>query len=204
VRLLFTVRGGLGHLHPMLPTAIAARSRGHTVAFAGGESLRAPIARSGFPYFPVGLDLATEAAVEQLVPELAGLVGKQRAATYWREIFAMPFRYRRHSDSPGRRTSSQASSTPTCSSSCSSSGNRSGTSRAPDLAVFADVGAAPELCSWCPHPPDRGAGRRHARVSADATSPGRCETFGETRRAGAARRMIGAASVWVVLPAAVK
>jgi UDP:flavonoid glycosyltransferase YjiC (YdhE family) len=88
VRLLFTVRSGLGHLHPMMPTAMAARARGHEVAFAGGESLRGAVERSGFTFFGVGLDLATEAAAERLAPELVGLVGKERAAMYWRKIFA--------------------------------------------------------------------------------------------------------------------
>lgn len=88
MRLLFTVRSGLGHLHPMIPTAIAARARGHEVAFACGESLRRSVARSGFGFFPVGLDLSTEVAAERVAPELVGLIGKERAATYWQEIFA--------------------------------------------------------------------------------------------------------------------
>jgi len=88
VRFLFTARSGLGHLHPMIPTAMAARTHGHEVAFACGESLRAPVEGSGFPFFPVGLDLAGEVDSERLVPELGGLVGKDRAAMYWREIFA--------------------------------------------------------------------------------------------------------------------
>lgn len=88
MRLLFTVRSGLGHLHPMMPTAMAARANAHEVAFACGESLRAPVERSGFTFFPVGLDLTSEVAAERMAPELVGLVGKERAAMYWREIFA--------------------------------------------------------------------------------------------------------------------
>jgi UDP:flavonoid glycosyltransferase YjiC (YdhE family) len=72
----------------MVPTAMATRAKGHEVAFACGESLRGPVEQSGFRFFPVGLDLADEADVDRLVPALVGLVGKERAAMCWQEIFA--------------------------------------------------------------------------------------------------------------------
>ena len=55
MRILFTCYPGLGHLHPMLPLARAARRAGHEAAIATGPDL-APRAESyGFEAWPVGL-----------------------------------------------------------------------------------------------------------------------------------------------------
>jgi UDP:flavonoid glycosyltransferase YjiC (YdhE family) len=45
------------------------------------------VERAGFRCHPAGLDLDDQ-QVEQLVPEMRGVVGKERAALYWRHIFA--------------------------------------------------------------------------------------------------------------------
>jgi len=87
VRILFTVRSGLGHLHPLVPIARAAESAGHEVAFAASRSVVPMVERAGFRCHPAGLVLDDQ-STEQLVPEMRGTVGKARAALYWRYIFA--------------------------------------------------------------------------------------------------------------------
>ena len=87
MRILFTVRGGLGHLHPLIPIARAAEAAGHEVVFAASPSVTPMVERAGFRCHPAGLKIDDQQA-EQLVPEMRGLFGKARAALIWRHIFA--------------------------------------------------------------------------------------------------------------------
>ena len=87
MRILFTVRSGLGHLHPLVPIARAAVVAGHTVAFAASSSAAPMVERAGFHCHPAGLVL-DDRGMEQLVPEMQGTVGRERAALYWQHIFA--------------------------------------------------------------------------------------------------------------------
>ncbi|MEO9323700.1 glycosyltransferase [Nocardioides sp. C4-1] len=54
MRILFTFIGGLGHLHPLLPVARAARDAGHDVAVAGHGGLAPSIEAAGFPALATG------------------------------------------------------------------------------------------------------------------------------------------------------
>jgi UDP:flavonoid glycosyltransferase YjiC (YdhE family) len=87
MRVLFTVRPGLGMLHPMVPIARALVSAGHDVAFASAAGFAPIIERAGFRCFPAGID-STDHDAERLAPEMRGLVGRERAAAMWRRIFA--------------------------------------------------------------------------------------------------------------------
>lgn len=53
-RVLFSISGGLGHFHPLVPLAQTLKEAGHEVAFAVGPSLRPLVEASGFAVFPVG------------------------------------------------------------------------------------------------------------------------------------------------------
>src|SRR5205085_925640 len=55
MRILFSTIPAYGHLHPLVPLAVALREAGHTVAFATGADLTARVARFGFPTFDAGL-----------------------------------------------------------------------------------------------------------------------------------------------------
>ncbi len=57
MRVLVSTVPGLGHLHPLLPLAVALRNAGHTVAIATGADLRPRAAQFGFETFTVGLTI---------------------------------------------------------------------------------------------------------------------------------------------------
>jgi len=54
VRVLFSFAGGRGHAEPLIPIAVAARTAGHTVAFAGADTPLRAVAALGFQVFPLG------------------------------------------------------------------------------------------------------------------------------------------------------
>jgi len=54
MRFLFTTIPGSGHFHPMVPTAIALRRRGHDVAFVASPSFSTAIEAAGFEAHPAG------------------------------------------------------------------------------------------------------------------------------------------------------
>jgi UDP:flavonoid glycosyltransferase YjiC (YdhE family) len=87
LRVLFTVRPGLGLLHPLVPIARAMASAGHEVTFASAPHFVPIVERTGFRCVPAGLD-STDRYAEQLIPEMRGLVGRARAAMMWRRMFS--------------------------------------------------------------------------------------------------------------------
>lgn len=70
-RFLFTLSGGYGHLHPLIPLAHALQHAGHEVAFAVGPYLRDRVAAAGFTVFPVGGNLAPDPEYQQIKAQLA-------------------------------------------------------------------------------------------------------------------------------------
>jgi len=64
-RFLFSVSGGYGHLHPLVPLARALTDAGHAVAFAVSAALRPRIEAAGFTVFPVGGTTATDPEYQQ-------------------------------------------------------------------------------------------------------------------------------------------
>jgi UDP:flavonoid glycosyltransferase YjiC (YdhE family) len=87
MRALFTVRPGLGSLHPLVPIARATERAGHEVVFATARSFVSRVEQAGFRCIAAGLD-STDHDAESLVPQMRGLVGRERAALHWRHIFA--------------------------------------------------------------------------------------------------------------------
>lgn len=85
--MLFTVRAGLGHLHPLAPIAHAAEVAGHEVRFAASHSTVRAVEQVGFRCHPAGIDIGGE-DLERLVPTLKGTTGNDRAALFWRYVFA--------------------------------------------------------------------------------------------------------------------
>jgi UDP:flavonoid glycosyltransferase YjiC (YdhE family) len=72
MRVLFASPGSVGHTYPLIPLAVAARTAGHEVHFAAGESVHAPLAANGLrPFRPA--DSFYEIYAEDLEPELARL-----------------------------------------------------------------------------------------------------------------------------------
>lgn len=59
-RLLFSIMGGYGHFHPLVPLAQALESAGHEVAFAVSPFLHPLVEAAGFAVFPVGGNLAAD------------------------------------------------------------------------------------------------------------------------------------------------
>jgi UDP:flavonoid glycosyltransferase YjiC (YdhE family) len=59
MKALFTVQPAVGHLHPLVPVALALEEAGHEVAFCSSASFRADVEAFGFPHLVAGLDWAT-------------------------------------------------------------------------------------------------------------------------------------------------
>jgi UDP:flavonoid glycosyltransferase YjiC (YdhE family) len=64
-RFLFSIVGGYGHLHPLMPLARALQQRGHEIAFAVSRSLRPIVEASGFAVLQVGGNLTTDPEFQQ-------------------------------------------------------------------------------------------------------------------------------------------
>ena len=80
MRVLFTAPRGLGHFHPLVPLAQAARDAGHVVAFATPAKNAPPVERLGLPFLRGGPDRAV----------LADPAYKQAAARVQAEMEALP------------------------------------------------------------------------------------------------------------------
>lgn len=68
-RFLFSTTTGYGHLHPLVPLALALKDAGHEVAFAARESVRPRIESIGFPFFPAGSDRNLDPEFQAFKPE---------------------------------------------------------------------------------------------------------------------------------------
>ena len=86
MRLLFTTNALLGHFHPLVPLAEAARRRGHEVRFAGAALLGPAVERAGFRLEAAGPP--ADAGVGGRFPELLALPPAERANFAWRHNFA--------------------------------------------------------------------------------------------------------------------
>ncbi|OLF15461.1 glycosyltransferase [Actinophytocola xanthii] len=58
MRLLFSARPAHGHLHPLLPLALAARAAGHEVTFATGAAFLPRLRQEGFEVHEAGIGVA--------------------------------------------------------------------------------------------------------------------------------------------------
>jgi UDP:flavonoid glycosyltransferase YjiC (YdhE family) len=78
MRVLFTLRGATGHLHPLVPLAHAARDSGHEVAFAMPPPFQATIEGLGFRWVSAGLDDSSP-EYARFIEERNRLPGRERA-----------------------------------------------------------------------------------------------------------------------------
>ena len=68
-RFLFSISGGYGHFHPMVPLARALKQAGHEVAFAVGAFLRPMVESAGFAVLPVVSRMADDPEYQQFQAE---------------------------------------------------------------------------------------------------------------------------------------
>src|SRR3954453_13919133 len=87
-RLLFTTRPLAGHFEPLIPLAVAARSAGHSVAFATGEPFTSRARQCGFDAFRAGPDEAFRAEWAPRFPGFEQLAGDAQRRFFLTEIFA--------------------------------------------------------------------------------------------------------------------
>jgi MGT family glycosyltransferase len=84
-RILFSVAGGYGHLHPLVPLARALQQAGHTIAFAASASLQKPVEAAGLAVLPVGGSAAADPEHQQVKAQLAAMPLNLAS-----EVFAYP------------------------------------------------------------------------------------------------------------------
>ena len=83
MRVLFTALAAYGHVHPLLPLAVAAREQGHEVAFATGRVMHDPLRAAGFEPIDAGASISeagAEAARDLFGTELGELSPEQLPA----------------------------------------------------------------------------------------------------------------------------
>jgi UDP:flavonoid glycosyltransferase YjiC (YdhE family) len=79
MKVLFTCNPGLGHVHPMMPLALALAARGHEVRWAVASEACARIEAAGFGTFPAGIAGAErQAAFERCLAGVQSLPPDQR------------------------------------------------------------------------------------------------------------------------------
>lgn len=84
-RFLFSLTGGYGHFHPVVPPARALQQKGHDVAFAVGARLRPQVEAAGFDVFEVGGNIATDPEYQRFQAERSTIrLGLEN------ELFAYP------------------------------------------------------------------------------------------------------------------
>jgi len=86
MRVLFTTHPMSGHYHPLQPVASAALAAGHEVAFATGTDCAQSIQRSGFRYFPAGVNPDHPEVIEVLAKGSA-LIGFEQMLFALTQLF---------------------------------------------------------------------------------------------------------------------
>ncbi len=84
-RFLFSSSAGYGHLHPLMPLALALKEAGHEIAFAMPPSRQQLIEANGFTFFPVITNMANDPEYQQLKAQL-----KTMPLNLEYELFAYP------------------------------------------------------------------------------------------------------------------
>ncbi len=87
-RILFTCRPLSGHFDPLLPLAVAARTAGHTVAFASGDPVVGRAGAAGFTAFQAGPAETFRGEWAPRFPGFTTLVGDAQRKFFFTEIFA--------------------------------------------------------------------------------------------------------------------
>ncbi len=88
MRLLFTCYPGYGHFHPIVPTALKLKERGHTVAFAVAQQFCPAIEKAGFEAFPAGRNGQDDPEFLELMGQLAQMPpGPESEMIVMRQVF---------------------------------------------------------------------------------------------------------------------
>lgn len=86
--MLVTTPAGLGHIHPMVPLALALAGRGHEVRWALPEQAASVVAEHGLMVVAIaGRDPITPQEVMRRFPELAGLEPRDRPDAMFGKLF---------------------------------------------------------------------------------------------------------------------
>lgn len=75
-----------GHFHALVPLALAARERGHELAFATGKGFESAIRQAGFEHFPCGFDFDGSQDIFQALPEFEALKAEAPAETALQQL----------------------------------------------------------------------------------------------------------------------
>jgi UDP:flavonoid glycosyltransferase YjiC (YdhE family) len=88
MRILFTSSPGLGHIHPMVPLAVALAGRGHEVRWAVAPEAQPWVEAAGFATFPAGIGVGPrQAEFARRHPEVLALPPAQRPERMFPAIF---------------------------------------------------------------------------------------------------------------------
>lgn len=88
MRVLITTPAGLGHIHPMVPLALALARRGHEVRWALPEQVASGVAAHDIEVMPIaGREPITPQEVMRRFPELAELAARERPDAMFGKLF---------------------------------------------------------------------------------------------------------------------
>jgi hypothetical protein len=90
VRVLFTAPGAVGHIFPVIPTALALRAAGHDVLFAGQPPL-AILRNTGLPVVEVGDGTPLREAFARALPKDVRFADAERTEEETHELSALGF-----------------------------------------------------------------------------------------------------------------
>ncbi|MGF1425798.1 nucleotide disphospho-sugar-binding domain-containing protein [Kitasatospora sp. LaBMicrA B282] len=90
MRVLFTAPGAVGHIFPMIPTALALRAAGHDVLFAGQPPI-AILRNTGLPVVEVGDGTTLREAFARALPKDVRFADQERSEDETNELSALGF-----------------------------------------------------------------------------------------------------------------
>src|SRR6476659_7318648 len=87
MRVLFVSLPLLGHLHPLVPIALALRAAGHGVAFATAPTGVPTMMALGWQAYPIGISISDRSEIERHLPAIRGLTGPEFLRFVQEELF---------------------------------------------------------------------------------------------------------------------
>jgi UDP:flavonoid glycosyltransferase YjiC (YdhE family) len=90
VRVLFTAPGAVGHIFPVIPTALALRAAGHDILFAGQHPI-ASLRNTGLPVVEVGDGSTLREAFARALPKDVRFADQERTEEQTNELSALGF-----------------------------------------------------------------------------------------------------------------
>lgn len=86
MRILFSSTKAMGHLRPLLPYALAARARGHSVCVAMPDGADEPLKSYGLKHAPFATPADDD--IKAVTPALQGLSGQEFTVSFFKKVFA--------------------------------------------------------------------------------------------------------------------